>query len=519
MTNIVQPSSIPVSVDYTSRDYDSLRSQLIARIQDRIPGWSASDPSDFGVALVEAVAYAGDLIAFHIDRVANESFLETATQRSSLLNISQTYGYTPAGYRQAFLLVQFSNASSSDITLPEGTVVYGEVNQGDVTQTVYFTTSTDAVVPAASGGTPGTVTQLTTEGRSSVLTGADTNAFGELIGTSDGSANQSFVLPQTPVVDNSVVVYVQAGDRYSQWEQVSHLPDYGPNDLVYSVTSDADNNVTVSFGDGVSGRLPTNFSEIRAVYTVGGGSIGNVAPGTVQDISYVPELTTSETHALQSSITVSNSSAGVAGSNPESNDSIRSGAAAAIRAPRRAVTLEDFADLGQAVSGVGKANATASTWASVVLYIAPTRLATDSDPHPGLNEDGTSSAEYLRLQDSTSSYLSDKLLLGSSLTIQPPTYVDVVLAIQYAKLPQFTTDETEANIKTALLTGFSYVRNTFQQTIYPQDVEYVLNQADGVMTAKLTAFHKNGGSGLGAITGAAGEIFRFTEDNVTLATL
>ena len=35
--SIVPPSDIPVSLDYTGRDYYSIREQLIARVQDRIP--------------------------------------------------------------------------------------------------------------------------------------------------------------------------------------------------------------------------------------------------------------------------------------------------------------------------------------------------------------------------------------------------------------------------------------------------------------------------------------------------
>ena len=85
-----QVSNIPISVDYTGRDYYSIREQLIARIQERIPEWTASDPADFGVALVEAFAYMGDLISYYIDRTANEFSLATATQRNSLLNIAQT---------------------------------------------------------------------------------------------------------------------------------------------------------------------------------------------------------------------------------------------------------------------------------------------------------------------------------------------------------------------------------------------------------------------------------------------
>ena len=109
--SITPVSSIPVSIDYTGRDYYSLREALIARIQERVPDWTAADPADFGVALVEAFAYLGDVVSYYIDRTANEAFLQTAVQRSSLLNIAQTFGYIPAGYRQASLTLTFSNSS------------------------------------------------------------------------------------------------------------------------------------------------------------------------------------------------------------------------------------------------------------------------------------------------------------------------------------------------------------------------------------------------------------------------
>ena len=119
--SITPVSDIPISVDYTGRDYYSLRETLIQRIQDRIPEWTASDPADFGVALVEAFAYLGDLIAFYIDRVANESLIQTATQRDSILNIAKNYGYIPAGYRQATVDITFANSSDTAITIPAGT--------------------------------------------------------------------------------------------------------------------------------------------------------------------------------------------------------------------------------------------------------------------------------------------------------------------------------------------------------------------------------------------------------------
>jgi hypothetical protein len=517
--SITPVSNIPISVDYTGRDYYSLRDSLIARVQDRIPEWTASDPSDFGVALIEAFAYLGDVLAYYIDRTANEQFLKTAVQRQSILNIAQSYGYTPAGYRQASVNVTFSNSSSSDITIPAGTVLTGDVVMGDTVITLYFTTTADSLVPAAVSSVPGTDTVIAYEGRSVTLVAENVNTYGELIGTSDGSPDMVFALSQVPVVDGSVEIYIQDGDVYSKWTGVQHLVDYGNVDLVYTTFLDENGVVSVNFGDGVSGAIPTNYSEIRAKYTVGGGSIGNVSSGTINTIHYIQGLSEAQLTALQGAITVTNASVGFGGSDPETNDLIRVAAPAALRSGNRAVTLKDFADIALSVSGVGKAHANASVWTSITVYIAPSRTAQDADPAPGLDDLGSPTVEFTNIQTGVTNALSNATLIGSTVSIQPPTYVDTVVEVQYAKLDQYTTDEVESNIKTSLFTGFGYLGMNFQDTIYPQDLEYVLKQTPGVKTAKVIALHQIGGSGLTTLTGAAGEIFRFTEANLSLSAI
>ena len=514
---ITPVSNIPIAIDYTGRDYYSLREDLIARIQDRIPEWTASDPADFGVALVEAFSYLGDMVSFYIDRTANESFIQTATQRDSILNIAQTYGYIPAGFRQATVDVTFSNSSDANVTIPSGTVVSAQVVSNDTVETVYFTTNVDATVPALVDDIPGEDTVSAAEGRSVLLVSDVANTYGELVGTSTGTPVMRFELGETPVVEGSIEVYVQDGDVYSKWTQVQHLLDYGPTDLVYSVFLDQDNIVSITFGDGVSGSIPTIYSEIRAKYTVGGGAIGNVSANLVNTIEYIPGLSEGQVTAIQGAVTLNNTATALGGADPESNDQIRVSAPSSLRSGNRAVTLKDFADLSLSVSGIGKANATAAVWTSVTVYIAPSRTAIDTDPAPGLDDLGDPTAEYTRLKANLETFLSNKVLIGTSVTVQPPTYVDAVANIQYTKLDQYTVEEVELNLKNALLTGFGYTGVKFQDTIYPQDIEFVLQQTPGVQTVKVVDLHDTLGTGLTTLIGGPGEIFRFTEDNTSLS--
>lgn len=484
-------SNIPISIDYTSKDYYALRTELITRIQDRIPEWTASDPADFGVALVEAFAYLGDLINYYIDRNANESFITTATQRKSILNIAQSYGYVPAGYRQAITTLEFTNTSSSPVTIPIGTVVSGDVIIADTVQTVYFTTDSETTIQEQINDVAGIATVSASHGRSVTLVSTNTNSYGELIGTSTGTPNMSFQLGETPVVDDSIEVYVQDGDVYSKWTQVQHVLDYGPSDLVFNVYTDENEIVYITFGDGVSGVIPTLYSEIRAKYVVGGGIIGNISTNTIDTISYVPGLSESQTTALQGSVTVTNTSAGITGSDPETNDEIRYNAPLSLRANNRAVTLQDYADLALSVPGVGKSNATASIWTSVTVYISPSRSSTDTDLAPGYDDLGGTTVEYDRIKNNVETFIADKLLLGTTVTIQPPEYVDLVISIQYTKLPQYTTSEIESAIKTKIVTDFGYNGMNFEDSLYPQDIEFTLAQVPGVKVAKVLLLKKD----------------------------
>jgi hypothetical protein len=526
--SVTPANDVPVSISYTGRDYYSIREQLIAQVQKRVnvngqTVWTASNPADFGVALIEAFAYMGDLMSYYIDRNVNESFIATATQRNSVLNIAQTYGYIPAGYKASSVPVTFLNGSEDVILIPAGTVVSADVTVDDVVTTHYFTTESDITSDPGTEG--GTVITNALNGQSITRVGLDVNTYGELIGCSTETPGMVFELLEAPVVDGSISIYVQDQTGYSKWTQVQHLIDYGPYDQVFTATSDENNVVYVSFGDGVSGKMPINTSEIRALYRVGGGSDSNVAIGSIDTIVYVPNLTPTELNAFQASITVRNDSAAVGGSDPESLDQIRYAAPIALRANNRAVTLSDYSSLALQIGNVGKANASASIWSSVTVYLAPTRNAIDTDIAPGLDgtgvdQNGSPTIEFTTLSSDVSTFLTDKVLLGTTVTIQPPVYVDVVVGVQYTKFPEYTTAEIELALKSRLLSDFGYINASFAATIYPQDIEFSLNQVSGIKVAQVTALYRNGDSpAIDTLIGDASEIFRFQETNLAIGSM
>ena len=515
---ITPPSLIPYSVDYTGRDYYSIREQLIARVQNRLTNWTGSDPADFGVALLEAFAYLGDLMSYYIDRNANEAFISTATQLDSVYNLARTYGYTPAGYRSASVTLHFQNTSSSPISIPAGTVVYGDVTSGDITQQVYFTTQTTVVAdPAVNSGA---VDVLAKEGQSVSLVSPYADSYGELVGASNGQPNQVFQLLETPVVDGSVTVYVQDGSNYSSWNYINNLVDAGSSQQVFTTFLDSQNSTYIQFGNGVTGLIPVNLANIKVQYTVGGGVVGNVLSQAINTINYVPGLTPTQFSAFVANMTVTNLNPATGGSDPEAIDVVRYLAPLYLRTNTRAINLSDFGYLALALAGKAKA-VSGTNWSSVTLYTSPRKNPSDTDIRPSYVDEAeiTTSQEFNDLSAALTTYITPRMMAGATLTIQPPTYVDVIVSVQYTPNSQYTTTQIETAIYSTILNTYSYFNNQFAQVIYPQDIEFVLNNLPQVKIAKVTALYRQGGSGLNVLTGAANELFRFQQANIGIGTI
>lgn len=513
-------SIIPISSDYTSRDYYALREELIARIQNRIPEWKGNDPADFGVALVEAFAYMADNLNYYIDRVANENFIYTATQRQSILELAANLGYVPTGYRAASVLINLANDTLDDVTLPIGTQFLIDVVCEDEIKQLYFTTTEEVVALASS-----TTLVNTTNGEwvstreENLAVSPDVSA--ELLGESSGTPNQIFGLSENQVVEGSVSIYVENGDIFEEWTQVSHITDSGPNDAVYTLAMDADNFVYAIFGDGVSGAIPTIGAAIKADYMVGGGILGNIPSGYVDGVHFIPGVSSEDLAAISGALTITNEE-GLGGAEPESNDNIRYAAPLFFTAQNRAVTLKDFANLALGVSQVGKANAIAESRESVVIFIGPDPDPTSTWQYPGYDTGydpaGTNSpseTSWIPLKEAVLESLADKVMIGTTVTVAPPVYVTLNIQVQYTRLAQFTDAQVEAGIKQAIINQYSYGNSGFASVMYPEDVEYYLRQVSGVKSLQVKVLSKTT-TGRDVIIGADNEIFVFNEADIEI---
>jgi hypothetical protein len=82
------------SIDYTSRDFSSIREDLISYAKRYYPNHvkDFSQPS-FAALLIDSVAYVGDILSFYLDYQANESFMSTAIEYNNIVKRARALGY------------------------------------------------------------------------------------------------------------------------------------------------------------------------------------------------------------------------------------------------------------------------------------------------------------------------------------------------------------------------------------------------------------------------------------------
>ena len=96
-------------ISYTTRDYQSIRTELINFTKTYYPELidNFNDASVFSV-LLDLNAAVTDNLQFNIDRSVQETVLQYAQQPSSIFNIARTYGLKVPGQRPSVALVDLS---------------------------------------------------------------------------------------------------------------------------------------------------------------------------------------------------------------------------------------------------------------------------------------------------------------------------------------------------------------------------------------------------------------------------
>ena len=86
-------SAIAYRVGTHSTFRETLHARLSGSGQPALNGLTTRDNNDFSIALLDAWAMVGDVLTFYTERIANEAYLRTATERLSVLELARLINY------------------------------------------------------------------------------------------------------------------------------------------------------------------------------------------------------------------------------------------------------------------------------------------------------------------------------------------------------------------------------------------------------------------------------------------
>lgn len=273
-------SIIPTpNLDYTNKDYEAFRNFMLEQLGIYMPEYTDHSQTDAGIVILELLAKGLDILSFNQDVQANEAFLVTAEQRANALKWCSMLDYTPRSstpskIKQVFVL---SSAQNSITYIPAGTRIKTVETQAE--PSVMFETLEDLEIPAGKLGN-----ETDDEGNYlySVTAVQGYTVDNEYVGSSNGTEDQRFTLGYTPVISSSITVLVNEGGGYEKWERVDNFLDSDNSSKHYKVELTDNSEAVIVFGNGITGKIPADFSNgIVATYRIGGGTQGNVGANKV----------------------------------------------------------------------------------------------------------------------------------------------------------------------------------------------------------------------------------------------
>jgi Baseplate J-like protein len=144
------------SIAYRVGTYQDFKPTVLARLSGTdfpaLAGLSTRHDSDYSIAICDAFAVMADVLTFYQERVANEAYLRTATERRSVLDLSRLIGYQLAPGLAAQTALAFTlqeapgqaSQAAQPVTVPIGTRVQSVPDPGQTPQTF----ETTAVITA-----------------------------------------------------------------------------------------------------------------------------------------------------------------------------------------------------------------------------------------------------------------------------------------------------------------------------------------------------------------------------------
>ena len=469
------------NVDYTTRDYEGFRNDMLTLLKEKIPEYSDFSQSDMGVVLIELLAHGLDIISYYNDRIANEMFPDTAIDRESIVKHCRRLGYelqnaVPSQFKQVFKITP----QTYDYFIPRGLKL---TTSGE--DIIEFELIEDLLIPANCTGT-----EMDEDGNYlyTALVEHGNTITSDVIGTSNGQPYQEFTLSYQNVILDSLEVFIRNEHTIEEWTRVANFIESDRTSKTYMVEVLDNGFCKIIFGNGSSGMIPPQYENgISANYRTGGGIDGNVSLYNINDIPSKPAVIL-ETFNVEQTLL---------GSDAETVEQARVHAPLSLRTLWRAVTLYDYENL--LLQEFPEEILSVKAVAEVDRFTISIYVLTNS-PLGDLPEENKQ--KYL-------DFLEERKEIGYNLVLNAPKYSDVTLNIN-VKTTKANFNENIKNIVMAHLhANYDVTSFNFGQELIISQVMKDILMLDGIIDVNI--------SHTGDITPTDDTIIRIKSFNVTVS--
>ena len=439
------------SIAYTNKDYDSLRRELLARVPQLTDRWTDFNASDLGVVLLELFCGIGDMLAYYLDAQAAEAFLPTARQRQNVINLCKLISYRLDTPVAATTTLRFALAAplDEDLTIPAGTACRARLEDGDVA----FETALDAVIP---------------RGRTEVDVDARQGRRKSESFTGNGEPGQRLVLAGKSIAQGSVRVRIQE----REWTEVAHFQESDAGSLHFQTETDALDETTIVFGDGVHGAVPPPGEPVEVEYLETLGAAGNLGPNLVTEVLDAVYL-----DGAQVALSVTNPAPATNGADRETLEHARRQAPAELRSLWKAVTKEDYKALAEGFPGVAKAQILdVNDCGNIRYYQVNLAVAPDGGGPPSA-----------LLKRDLAEFLESRKVITVEINLFDPVYRPVSVDADVFAHAGEDLDLVRSRVEDALAEHFAFDRMDFGKAVRFSDLVALIDGVRGVSHVRMYA--------------------------------
>lgn len=446
--------------NYTNREFESIRSELISLIQKFVPEWTDHNEADLGITILDLFAEASDVLHYYLDKEANEAYLDTCTEfENAILHASfldyEVKNYLPSSVDLTFNITFGEPVFDFDIVIPEGFKCYTSLANNNYV----FNNTENITIKAGELGASGTF-----------FSG---EYFTEEIGVSDGSSEQKFKLSNNDWLHDKLVIYSESPEGIkTYYDKVTTFAFSGVNDKHFKIKMTT-LNTYILFSDGITGYIPENGYKIKAAYYRGYGINSNVPAGAITLMqSQFLHPDTNEVLPIE----VLNSYAATGASSRETILSIKDNAPALFNSQYRNVTLEDYNSSSKAfMSGTYGGIRKAKTVIDLSYYSHKYNIYVLTS---GINGEPVNCSQGLK--DELLAYLEERKIAGDDISVLDPVLKPIDLNFSVNFFPNYNIEDVKTIINQTINTYFNFNNADFGKVIKLSEIYSFLNDVQGV---------------------------------------